>query len=63
MAGSEGVGIAQIVKNGAEIVGGIRSRKNSLDSLWVDVGGTMVVLTSKKESSRQADLMLVVESW
>ena len=63
VADSEEVGIARIVENGAEIVGGIRSRRNSLDSSRVDVGVTMLVLTSMKESSRFVDLMLVVESW
>ena len=72
MAGSEGVGIAQIfgiVENGMGIVG---SRRNPLDSSRVDVGARTMVLTSTEESSRLADLMLVltgiivlqmVESW
>ena len=59
MAGSEGVGIAQIVgivENGMEIIG---SRRNSLDSSQVDVGASTMVLTSTKESSRAVDLALV----
>ena len=56
MAGSEGVGIAQIVgivENGTEIVG---SRRNPLDSSRVDVGARTMVLTSTEESSGLADL-------
>ena len=56
VADSEEVGIARIVENGAEIVGGIRSRRNSLDSSRVDVGVTMV-LTSKKESFGTVDFV------
>ena len=59
VADSEEVGIARIVENGAEIVGGIRSRRKSLDSSQVDAGVRTMVLVSTEESSRAVDLVLV----